>query len=126
MINVYLKKKNSYPVGSTKVKKALREFFLKNGIVSDAFVNVSFVDKNKMLVLCKKYLKDNNVHNVLSFTNETKDGFVSLPGNIYLGDIVVCFPKLLEEARSEGKLIDEKAIELCLHAGEHLLGRHHE
>lgn len=126
MITVLVSKEKNFPVGSSKIKWALKDFFKKNGIVSDAFVNVSFVDNKKMIEVSSKYLKDKKVHNVLSFTNEDKANFVFPPGAIYLGDIVLCFPELLKEAKNEGKLIDEKAIELCLHAGEHLLGRHHE
>jgi probable rRNA maturation factor len=75
----------------------------------------------------KKYLHDKKLHNVLSFTEmETKGGFVYPPdGTIYLGEIIICYPKVLEEAKAEGKLIDQKVGELAKHGAEHLLGRHH-
>lgn len=77
--------------------------------------------------ICKKYLNDKKIHNVLSFTTEeTKGKFVYPPDKIYLGEIILCYPMVIKEAQIEKKLIDEKAIELLLHAGEHLLGKHHE
>lgn len=127
MISVLVTKKGNYPVNSPKVKKALRDFFKKNGIISDAEVSVSIVGEKQMLDLCKKYLNDNSLHNVLSFTEEeTERKFVYPPDKIYLGEIIICYPLVLEEAKKERKLIDEKAIELLVHGGEHLLGRHHE
>ena len=127
MISVLVSKSGNYPVGTPEVKKALRDFFTKNGIVSDASVSVSIIGLAKMKAISKKYLNDNNPHNVLSFTTEeTKGKFVYPPDKIYLGEIILCYPLIVEEATKEGKLIDEKAIELSVHAGEHLLGRHHE
>jgi len=127
MISVLVSKSGSYPVSSPKVKKALRDFFEKNGIVSNAEVSVSIVGEKKMRDVCKKYLNDKNLHSVLSFTtDEDKNKFVYPPDKIYLGEVILCYSLVVEEAKKEGKLIDEKAIELLLHAGEHLLGRHHE
>jgi len=127
MISVLVAKSENYPIGSPKIKKILRDFFKKNGIVSDAQVSVSIVGEKKMRDICKKYLNDKKLHNVLSFTTEeTKGRFVYPPDKIYLGEIILCYPMVIKEAQMEKKLIEEKAIELLLHAGEHLLGRHHE
>ena len=43
-----------------------------------------------------------------------------------LGEIVVCFPVALKEAKIENKLIEEKVLELVGHSGLHLLGIHHK
>ena len=81
-----------------------------------------------MLNLGQKYLKDKIVHNVLSFTeDEMQKKFVYPPDNIIrLGEIIVCYPKAFEEAKTEGKLIDDKIKELVEHGALHLLGIHHE
>jgi len=127
MISVFVSKAENYPIRSPKIKKVLRDFFKKNGIVSDAEVSVSIVGEKKMKEIGRKYMNDKKIHNVLSFTNEeTTNKFVNPPDKIYLGEIVLCYPMVIKEAQIEGKLIDEKAIELLLHSGEHLLGRHHE
>jgi ssRNA-specific RNase YbeY (16S rRNA maturation enzyme) len=58
---------------------------------------------------------------------EDSGKFVSAPDSIiHLGDIIICYPKVVSEANSEGKLIDDKAIELIEHGALHLLGIHHE
>jgi probable rRNA maturation factor len=128
MIRVYVSKQSSYPIKTPKVKKVVRDFLDSKGITSDAEVSIAFIGKSKMLDLGNKYLKDNQLHNVLSFTeSEVGQKFIYPPDkSIHLGEVVVCFPKALEEAKKEEKLIEEKVIELVLHGLDHLLGHHHE
>lgn len=128
MIKVNVSKQSNYPVSSALLKNKLKVFLTKKGIVSDCEVGIAIVGEAKMLELAKKYLNDGSLHNVLSFTeNELKGNFVYPPdGKIYLGEIVVCYPQALEEAKKEGKLLDGKVYELVEHAAFHLLGIHHE
>lgn len=128
MITVNVSKQSNFPVKSSLIKKRLREFLTCEGIVSDCVVSVAIVGESKMVEIGKKYLKDKILHNVLSFTeSEIKGSFIYPPdGKIYLGDIIICYPKVLEETKEEGILIDEKACELVEHGALHLLGKHHE
>lgn len=128
MIKVYVKKQQNYPLSTPLIKKRLSELLIAKGITSDADVTVSIVSTNKMKYLAKKYLNENNsVHNVLSFPFLESADFVDAPDNIlHLGDIVVCYPKVVEEAKKEGRLLNEKTIELVEHGALHLLGEHHD
>lgn len=129
MIKVYVNKQSNFSVSTPKVKSALKSFLENEGIVSDSDVYVSIVGKPKMLSLAKKYLKENNVlHNVLSFpSSEIRGEFVEPPDKtIHLGEIVLCYPKVVDEANAEGMLIDDKVIELVNHGALHLMGKHHD
>lgn len=128
MIKVYVKKQSNYPVSAPKLKKRLKEFLVKRGIVSDSIINISLVGEKKMKSVSNKFLGDNDIHNVLSFTeSEMKEKFVYPTEDvIYLGEIVVCYPKALEEAKEEEKLIEDGVYELVEHGARHLLGEHHE
>ena len=127
MITVTVSKQSNYSISTAKIKNVLREFLFNKGIVSDAQVSVSIVGEKSMLELGKKYLKDRKLHNVLSFTeDEVKKKFAYPPGSIYLGEIILCYPKICDEANVENKLIEEKFIELVEHGAMHLLGIHHE
>lgn len=129
MIKVYVKKEIPCPVSSAKVKKELKLFLEEKGIVSNADVSVSFISKSKMKRLAKIYLNENNsVHNVLSFPFlEEKEHFVNPPGNyMHLGDIVICYPEVINQAKKEGRLIDEVVIGLIRHGALHLMGIHHD
>ena len=128
MIQVYVTKQSSYPVKNPRIKKAVRDYLSAKGITSDAEISVVFIGESKMLELCKKYLKENTLHDVLSFTeNEVGKKFIYPPNiTIHLGEVVVCFPAAVEEAKKEQKLIENKVLELVLHGIEHLMGHHHE
>lgn len=128
MIKVLITKQSNYPVKVAPVKKKLSDFLAKNGIVSDAEVTVAIVSESKMVDIGNKYLKDKKLHNVLSFVpSEVKGGFVYPPdGKIHLGEIIVCYPQAVREAKEENVLIDERVYELVEHGALHLLGIHHE
>jgi len=128
MIRIYVKKQGNFAVSASKIKRSLRELLLKEGIVSNADVNVLIVGKNRMERLGRKYLHKNEpLHNVLSFVEEEAlKRFVNPPDDIlHLGDIAVCFPVAVKEAGDEGVLVEEKVIELLTHGAYHLLGKHH-
>lgn len=125
MIKVNIYKQSNYPVKSSDIKKKLSKFFESRGIVSDAEVNISLIGEKKMFLIGEKYLNDGKLHNVLSF--EPSTNFVYPPdGKIHLGEIIVCFPAALSEAKEENVLIDKKVYELIEHGARHLLGEHHE
>ena len=128
MIKVSVVKQSNYPVGAAKIKKKLADFLVAQGITSDAEVSIAIVGEKKMMDLGRTYLKDKILHNVLSFTpTEVKGNFVyPNDGLLHLGEIVICFPKVVSEAKSEDVLIDDKVYELVEHGALHLLGIHHK
>lgn len=127
MIKVFITKQSNYPVKATDIKKKLSAFFESRGIVSDAEVSVAIVGEARMLESAKKYLKDNKLHNVLSFTPaEVKENFIYPPDAIVrLGEIMVCYPVAVKEATEENILVSERVYELIEHGAMHLLGIHH-
>ena len=127
MIRVSVAKQSNYPVEVAPIKKKLAEFLAENGIVSDAEVSVAIVGEKKIVEIGKKYLGDNKLHNVLSFLpGESKKTFVyPQDGVIHLGEIIVCYPLAVTEAKKENKLIADKVYELIEHGALHLLGIHH-
>lgn len=137
MVKINVSKQSNYPVSGVAVRKFLQEFFKENGIVSEAECHVSFVGEKEMDRIGKKYYKqslasqdpgrkDSNIHNVFSFVESEVSDFKNPSKIMQLGEIVVCFPVALEEAKKENKLIEEKVLELIGHSALHLLGIHHE
>lgn len=127
MIKVLVSKQSNYPVKSTDLKKKLATFLKKKGIVSDAEVSVAIVGEKKMMEIGNRYLKDKKLHNVFSFTPTEVKGFVYPPdGKIHLGEIMVCYPKAVEEAKRANELIGKRVYELVEHGALHLLGIHHK
>ena len=121
MIKVNLQKQSGYPINVRKLKKSLQVFFVSKGIVSEAEVSVAIVGAKKMLEISKRYLRDKDKHSVLSFTpEEAKSSFVYPPdGIIHLGEIIICYPCIVDEARKGGKLIDTIVEDLARHSALH-------
>ncbi len=128
MIKVSITKQSNYPVAVASIKKKLADFLGKSGIVSDAEVSIALVGEKKMMEIVGVYLKDKKLHNVLSFTpSEVKGQFVYPPDRtLHLGEIVVCYPEAVREAKEENVLIDERVYELIEHGAMHLMGIHHD
>ncbi|MCS7092699.1 MAG: rRNA maturation RNase YbeY, partial [Patescibacteria group bacterium] len=102
--------------------------FLADKTQGNCEVSVRIANTLEMLDLARRYLSEsNNLHNVLSFTySEVKEFFPDPDGINRLGDIVVCYEKVKDEAKSANKSLDEWLYYLIEHGAEHLLGMHHD
>ena len=133
MVNVLITTDSRYPVNRKIVRKAVLDTFARHKIEeSNAEISVAVVGKRKIKYLCDKQLGDNQKHEVLTFVLEEinskmSGGFVKSPdGVLRLGDVILCWPQVLETAASDDVLVDEKVYFLVSHGVEHLLGEHHE
>lgn len=127
MIEVNILKQGRFAVTSKKVKDVVKKTLVDNGIVSDAVVDISFVGKERMDEINKKYYKDEvYVHPIFTFPEGLSNNFVFPPdGRMYLGEIVISYPEVVETAREKNKTIDEVACDLAAHGCLHLVGIHH-
>lgn len=128
MIKVSVYKQSNYPVKSVVIKRQLADFLTREGMVSDSCVSVALVGRKNMFTLAQRFLQEKHtLHNVLSFTESEVSPRLHFPAGevINLGEIVVCFPKVLEEAGQENKMVEEKIMELVFHGAKHLMGVHH-
>lgn len=127
MVKINVSKQSNYPISGVKVRQFLQNFFKDHGIVSTADCHVSFVGEAKMKTLGKKYYKkESKTHNVFSFVESEATEWKNPDKIMHLGEIIVCFPVVVEEAKKENKLIEQKVLELVEHSALHLLGIHHE
>ena len=88
----------------------------------DAEVSVRLVDVEEMSQLNKAYRGKAGPTNVLSFPAQFP-AELKLP---LLGDIVICAPVVLEEARAQGKPADAHWAHMAVHGALHLLGFDHQ
>lgn len=128
-----------YPVNRKVVRQAISDTLSKNKISKDDVeVSVIVVGRRKMKELSQKFLKDNEVHEVLSFPLEdiayenaempsARQGFVNFPdGVLRLGDIILSWPEVVSQASVDNVMVDYEVYKLTAHSCEHLLGKHHE
>jgi len=129
-VNIFIKTDSHYQVDRAKVRKAVSSVLLEKRVRAKAIVSINIVGNRQMKKLNEKYRKIDKTTDVLSFPlsdPSAPDTFVYPPHEeLYLGDIVVCYPVAVEDAGEEDKMVDDKIDELIKHGMLHLLGYHHD
>jgi probable rRNA maturation factor len=114
-----------YKVNRKRITKTVSDTLTANGITGPCEVSVAIIGDRKMRALNKKYRNLDKTTNVLSFPQMEGESNVTPSDKLYLGDVVVSYPKVIEEAALEKMLVDDKVAELVEHSVLHLLGKHH-
>ena len=128
MVNVYIKTDSHYKVDRHRVRKTVIDFLSEKKIKANIEVSISVVGDRMMKNLNHDYRKIDETTDVLSFSiaSDLRSAFVDPPdGVLRLGDIIISYPQMIEDASAEDKLTDVKFDELVLHGLNHLLGIHH-
>lgn len=115
-----------YKVNRKKIKKAIEEELTEQKISSAVEVSVAIVGDRKMRELSKKYKGEDKTRNILSFSLTEGEKTYDSSSVMRLGDIVISYPQVINEASRDEVLVDDKVNELLLHGLGHLLGIHHE
>jgi len=129
MITTNLFVGSRYPVDRKKIRLKVIEVLNRNDI-EKAQVDISIVGSRKIKELNEKRLKHKGVTDVLSFPQHEKDKLddFPLPVNLppHLGDVVICFPEAVKNAKRYGKMVDDQICFYLEHGLMHLLGYRHD
>ena len=133
MIHTQIRADSRYPIDRKRVRSLVEKILDNEGISSDVVVSVAVVGNRKMKTLNREYHGEDKTTDVLSFPYQdpksSQDvGTFHTPAQegMILGDIVVSYPKAVEQAREKGVLVDEEMDFLVEHGLNHLLGKHHD
>lgn len=137
MLNIIVQSDARYNINKEAVKAFTVHALSKFNIRGQIEVGINIVGDRKMHELNKKYRGLDETTNILSFALEDpisdnlqhipRLGFVSAPDQVLrLGDIVLSYPQVIDDAASDGKSVDEELQFLIEHGVKHLLGVHHE
>lgn len=118
---------SKYPFDRRKLRAALDAKSLASGLGETSEVSVVVVGTRKMSELTKRYLGKDELSDVLSFPQlgdgGEVHGFVTpKDAPIPLGDIVICYPLVMEEAARRGVFVDDLIVERAMHGMKHLMG----
>lgn len=126
-IDVLLFVESRYKLDRKRVKRTVARVLEENNVVSPVEVSIAFVGSRKMKELSAKYKGDGEKdRNILSFPLSEGAPTVMPTDILRLGDIVISYPYVIEEAAKQEKLVDDWIEELVEHGLLHLLGLHHE
>lgn len=125
-ISVLIFVESRYKVSRKRIKQVIKNILDKNEIGGAVEVSVAIVGDRKMRELSKKYKGEDKTRNILSFS-QTEGETLKVPNNfLRLGDIVLSYPQVINDAVRDEMLVDDKVDQLVEHGLMHLLGLHHE
>ena len=90
--------------------------------MENAELTIRVVDREESRMLNHTYRGKDSDTNVLSFIAELPEG-IELP---LLGDVIICAPRVVEEALAQGKELHAHWAHLTVHGVLHLLGYDHQ
>jgi probable rRNA maturation factor len=122
-IPIYIESR--YKINRKRIKSTVIRVLEKQHVEGDVEVSIAVIGNRKMRFLNKKYRDIDKSTNVLSFSQTEGDVTLQPPDRLYLGDIVLAYPKVIEECARDNMLIDDRVDELVEHSLMHLLGFHH-
>ena len=125
-VSVLIFVESRYKINRKRIKQAIVNVITKNEISGPVEVSVAIVGDRKMRQLSIKYKGEDKTRNILSFS-QSEGEIIKTPKNVLrLGDIVLSFPQVINDAVRDEMLVDDKVDELVEHGLMHLLGIHHE
>jgi len=138
MVNVIVNSDSKYPVNKIAIQATVLDLLKRNHVSGDLEIGISIIGDRKMHEINKKFRGIDATTNILSFALEDPIsvpllqhipivGFVKSPDKIIrLGDILISYPQIIEDASMEGLSIEEELRYLVEHGIKHLLGIHHD
>ena len=122
-IPIYIESR--YRISRKRIKEAVATTLEKNGVKGPVEVSIAVVGDRKMRSLNKRYREIDKTTNVLSFSQIEGSKIPPSPDMLHLGDVVISYPVVIDEAARQNMLVDDWACELVEHGVKHLLGQHH-
>ena len=105
------------------LKKVIKRT-LKHEKVENAYFSIIFVNEEEIKKINKEYRGIDKVTDVISFALEDSKDTINNDLRI-LGDIYICIPRMLEQAKNYGHSIKRELSFLTIHGLLHLLGYDH-
>ena len=136
MFNIIVNSDPRYNINKAEIRSIVAQMLGKLKISGRVEVGINIVGDRKMHELNHKFRGQDSTTNILSFALEDagplglshipRIGFVAAPDRwLRLGDIVLSYPEVLEDASMDGISVDEEIKYLVEHGLNHLLGIHH-
>ncbi len=125
-ISVLIFVESRYKVNRKRIKKAIGNVIDKNEVSGPVEISVAIVGDRKMRQLSNKYKNEDKTRSILSFSQVEGEAVGGPKDVLRLGDIVLSYPQVINDAVRDEMLVDDKVDELIEHGMMHLLGMHHE
>ncbi len=89
-------------------------------------LSVTVTDDETVRGLNREYAGEDEVTDVLSFSQREGEELVGPPGGVpALGEVVIAYPQAARQADEESRSVEEEVTRLLIHGTLHLLGYDH-
>ncbi len=89
-------------------------------------LSVTVTDDETVRGLNREYAGEDEVTDVLSFSQREGEELVGPPGGVSpLGEVMIAYPQALRQADEVGRSVEEEVTRLLIHGTLHLLGYDH-
>lgn len=113
-------------IGSRKLNNIFNKFISSEKIKGDVEVSLVFVGEKRMRGINRASRGIDKSTDVLSFEGDDRGGFVSSDEDAaYIGEIFICIPKAIRQAKLNNHSVDREIGVLLVHGLYHLLGYDH-
>lgn len=130
-LNLEINNKSKSPLAKAFLNKVITETltevgwnFLQKKTIS---LSLAMVGKAEMRAINKKYRRVDAVTDILSFAEhkDQKEIKKSKEGELFLGELILCYDDIKEYAKREKLNLKEESIRVVSHGVLHLLGMSH-
>lgn len=125
-VTVLLFVESRYKANRKRIRKAVEKALEDQHVKGPVEVSIAIVGDRKMRDLSRKYKGEDKTRNILSFSLAEGEATVLPSDKLRLGDIVISYPVLIQEAARDDEMVDDRMDMLVTHGMMHLLGVHHE
>ena len=108
------------------LKKVIESTLRHIDTQSDCEIGIACVDVDESHQLNLEYRGKDKPTNVLSFPSDLPDEMATILDSFPIGDLVICIPVVLQEARDQSKTPIEHFSHMLVHGTLHLMGYDHE
>lgn len=137
MLNIIINSDPRYNINRNAIRAIVTASLQWHKISGKVELGVNIVGDRKMHQLNRQYRGVDATTDILSFALEDPQpsslqhiprvGFVSAPDRVLrLGDIVLSYPQVVDDAALDGISVEEEIRFLLEHGVNHLLGIHHD
>lgn len=137
MVNVIISSDARYSINKLSIQSIVIEVLQRYKVGGKVEIGVNVVGSRKIHEINKKYRGIDGPTDIITFALEDpmpqnlqhipRVGFVASPDKILrLGDIILSYPQVVEDARLDGVSVEEEIRLLVEHGMKHLLGMHHD
>ncbi|MCF8999709.1 rRNA maturation RNase YbeY [Acinetobacter nectaris] len=108
------------------IKKVIETTLRYIQLAQDSEIGIACVDSDASQTLNAEYRHKNKPTNVLSFPSDLPEDVLKVIDILPLGDLVICIPVVLQEAKEQNKAPLEHFTHMLVHGTLHLIGYDHE